>query len=560
MHSALLGDITAPSPYTAHNRSGADPPATLHETIHERRRTSGLTNDESCAASAYEEDLQSLREHGSSWGVFVADSFLLMFGGTQLGYAMGQMGWAWGSGWILYSAATTWVSGHLLGRLCLDTGAATYPELGRAVLGRPGELLVSAMQWGGYYFTGVVQIAYMGANYDLTFEGQPWTAGLCMWSWMLVTVGVVLPLLQVPSFSHFGKLALAASLATVASTAIYLGQILSHGRYTAGDGDVVGGVPVSIPCYDKWTTDSMLANVANIAFTFSGHGTFPEQIREMREPRDFGKVGARAIRARFGRNSGAILRRRLRCPPQAFNVLYALAIPMYLCCAFLAFYAFGNMNSNNVTENLDDSTALHVSLYVSTLFGFPGFVLGQVVLMLKVELGLGVRPTDWWRNAHHVGDHATAAQRCLHPLPPALVRFGLRLVYLGSLLFFAEMLLGAGLATYVNIAGSLGLAAMTYWLPYVLTLALKRGSISWGLALFYAANAAAGLFISATGLYYNTAALAETRGLRLFHEQSCKEGAHFWGDSMWDATLANTSQAYQTLVVGCCANGTTCGQ
>ena len=193
MHSALLGDITAPSPYTAHNRSGADPPATLHETIHERRRTSGLTNDESCAASAYEEDLQSLREHGSSWGVFVADSFLLMFGGTQLGYAMGQMGWAWGSGWILYSAATTWVSGHLLGRLCLDTGAATYPELGRAVLGRPGELLVSAMQWGGYYFTGVVQIAYMGANYDLTFEGQPWTAGLCMWSWMLVTVGVVLP-------------------------------------------------------------------------------------------------------------------------------------------------------------------------------------------------------------------------------------------------------------------------------------------------------------------------------------------------------------------------------
>ena len=103
-----------------------------------------------------------------------------------------------------------------------------------------------------------------------------------------------------PSFSHFGKLALAASLATVASTAIYLGQILSHGRYTAGDGDVVGGVPVSIPCYDKWTTDSMLANVANIAFTFSGHGTFPEQIREMREPRDFGKVGA--IPAR---NSGA---------------------------------------------------------------------------------------------------------------------------------------------------------------------------------------------------------------------------------------------------------------
>ena len=48
---------------------------------------------------------------------------------------------------------------------------------------------------------------------------------------------------------------------------------------------------------------------------------------------------------------------------------------------------------------------------------------------------------------------------------------------------------------------------------------------------------------------------SRSHGLRLFHEQSCKEGAHFWGDSMWDATLANTTQAYQTLVVGCCANG-----
>ena len=129
-------------------------------------------------------------------------------------------------------------------------------------------------------------------------------------------------------------------------------------------------------------------------------------------------------------------------------MLYALAIPMYLCCAFLAFYAFGS-ELDNVTENLDDSTALHVSLYVSTLFGFPGFVLGQVVLMLKVELGLGVRPTDWWRNA--LGDHATAAQRFLHPLPPALVRFECGYC-IGLAALLAEML-GAGLA-YVA-AGSL---------------------------------------------------------------------------------------------------------
>ena len=47
--------------------------------------------------------------------------------------------------------------------------------------------------------------------------------------------------------------------------------------------------------------------------------------------------------------------------------------------------------------------------------------------------------------------------------------------------------------------------------------------------------------------------------VREMHELTCKEGSHFWGSEMWDPSLPANSSAYQTLVVGCCLNGTRCG-
>ena len=171
-----------------------------------------------------------------------------MFGGTQLGYAMGQMGWYWGCFWLTFSCLSTWLSGHLLGELCIVTGAGSYTELGRVILGRRGELAISVMQWTGFYSTGVVQIAYTGATWDQTFEGQAWSQDICAWQWMIITVAVLLPIMQVPSFSQFGRIALLASCATLYSTLVYLAQILGNGRYSAGRDELPGLV---MPCYDK---------------------------------------------------------------------------------------------------------------------------------------------------------------------------------------------------------------------------------------------------------------------------------------------------------------------
>jgi len=449
-------------------------------------------------------------------------------------------------------------------------------QVGRAVLGRPGEILVEIMQWCGYYLTGVVQIAFMGATWDQTFRSMAWSKPICTDQWMLITAAVLLPVIQVPSFTQFGRIALLASIITLYSTAVYLGQILHHGQYVGGRDTIPG---VSIPCYDQWSYSTMLASISNMAFTFGGHGTFPEQIREMRDPNHF---------------------------HYAFNILYGLAVPFYAGCAVLAFWAFGNMNSAVNTENLADGIWLHAAQFATLATGFINVVLGQVVLMLKVELPLGVLPTDTWHSTSeaHLDSSAAAALHKLH-VPPLLFRLVFRSLYLGSLLLIAEALVGAGLAVYVNIAGSLGLAAMTYWLPYAFYLARewqqrrpapppppsltphppqthgltsptaalsaaradhppparrKHGGV-WRarmLSLLFLVNLVGGLFISVMGLYFNGKALATTQ-MQLFHEVSCKEGSHFWGGQMWDPHLPPNASAYTTLVLGCCANGTGCG-
>ena len=47
----------------------------------ERRSVSGLDGR---ADSGFEHDRLTIREYGSSWKTFLLDSFVLMFGGTQL--------------------------------------------------------------------------------------------------------------------------------------------------------------------------------------------------------------------------------------------------------------------------------------------------------------------------------------------------------------------------------------------------------------------------------------------------------------------------------------------
>ena len=80
------------------------------------------------------------------------------------------------------------ISGHLLGRLCINHHCDTYPELGEKAFGRAGRNMVTACQWFGYFFVGVVQVAALGSSYVQTFADVPALNSICQASHSRVAV------------------------------------------------------------------------------------------------------------------------------------------------------------------------------------------------------------------------------------------------------------------------------------------------------------------------------------------------------------------------------------
>jgi len=119
--------------------------------------------------------------------------------------------------------------------------------------------------------------------------------------------------------------------AQVLGLGIFFWQIGVYGPYDAEP---------ELPCYAQYSAGSALAALSNMAFTFGGHGVFPEQIREMREPKEFTK---------------------------AFDILYAFVVPMYFLTAVVGFWAFGNAASANPLENFRDGPLVKGYLWLTLL-------------------------------------------------------------------------------------------------------------------------------------------------------------------------------------------------
>ena len=190
-------------------------------------------------------------------------------------------------------------------------------------------------------------------------------------------------------------LVLSAQMIGLCILALQVGRM---GRYDAAP---------SLPCYDQYTTASSLAALSNMAFTFGGHGVFPEQIREMTNPSEF---------------------------PKAFDAMYAFAAPMYFGTAALGFWAFGNAASANPLENLQDGPLVKIYLWATLLTTYPLVVVGQVVLFLNAELSLDVLPTDVWTNSRQAAAEIRAPwRRAVVKMPPVLFRFLFRSAYVGAM-------------------------------------------------------------------------------------------------------------------------------
>ena len=81
-----------------------------------------------------------------SWQQAACNLFFNMFAASQIPFAYAQMGWHAGSAFFALIILTSWVSGYLLTASCVQCGAYTWPDLGRAAFGDAGAIGIEALQ------------------------------------------------------------------------------------------------------------------------------------------------------------------------------------------------------------------------------------------------------------------------------------------------------------------------------------------------------------------------------------------------------------------------------
>ena len=265
--------------------------------------------------------------------------FLYMFGATQIPFALGQMGWYWGTVFMVTMTISSYHSGHLLSDMCVRCGLHSWPAIGEYAFGRRGRLGIEGLQTLNFFLSGIVQTQGAGALWQQTFNHSP----ICQWEWLLLSTAVYAIFLQIPSFSGSGPMVV-ATVITVGLTVwrvVLLAYLLpAHGSYPH-------------LCYDGQTTTSVLSAAANLVFTFGSHALMPEEVREMVKPSEI---------------------------HSAFDLAYVACIPLYFLIGYSSFYAFGVFNSGaNLLLNFPDSLAVRTYMYANTFLGYLPISYGQVV-------------------------------------------------------------------------------------------------------------------------------------------------------------------------------------
>merc|ERR1712048_1296110 len=98
-------------------------------------------------------------------------------------------------------------------------------------------------------------------------------------------------------------------------------------------------------------------------------------------------------------------------------------------------------------------------------------IYGQICIFLKVELRLGVLPTDWWSVSN-------PAENRLPKVPPMLFRLLFRTGCIALYVFAAEALLDFGLGEFSALVGAASCSAFSFYLPWLVHWKLHGSTMS----------------------------------------------------------------------------------
>jgi len=166
------------------------------------------------------------------------------------------------------------------------------------------------------------------------------------------------------------------------------------------------------------------------------------------------------------------------------------------------YYAYGSFANANINLNFPDNAANTISILVQLAFTYYCIFATSLVIMLQIEvLVLGITPTAVW-------------QRQSFGLPAVVVRFVFRSLFVGSQVALCELLLsgqGDTLLAMQSLAGAVGMAAFTYFLPFLFHWELVGVSSS-SVKAWYVLNIIMGLAVMGGGLFSALADLADASG------------------------------------------------
>jgi len=335
-------------------------------------------------------------------------------------FTLGTAGWFWGSVMWIYSYATTWWSGVLIGR-CVLHGASrgvgcSYPEMVGDAFGAAGYRFTAAMQIVTYYLVNVSLLVNV-ANWSLLSQevlvvrGVVQPGALCLWHYLLIGGCLAAALAQIRTFKRVLPVAVVSLLSTFARQGILYYQIASR--------DLVSECE---PTYGNVTSNSVVISVATTAFLFGGHGLFPEEMREMRRPQSF-----------FS----------------ALHASYVIIGIVYATSAYVAYAVWGDWVNADIQFNWPLNGATLVSAMLSAIWGLVEMTISHVMMLSLIESQLETMGLL-------VGSAPHAAVK----------RTALRTAIAGSEVVFALMFSSAGIGNLQGFVGAFGFTALTYYAPF----------------------------------------------------------------------------------------------
>ena len=179
--------------------------------------------------------------------------------------------------------------------------------------------------------------------------------------------------------------------------------------------------------------------------------------------------------------------------PKVMRLTYAAVLPLYFACGLLGYAAYGDFANANINLNFPANPANQASILVQMVQEVYFLLSTNLVLMLAVELGVGLDP-------------AAACSPRWHGLPPWVGRLLLRSALFGSQVFVAQLLLageGDTIFALQSLIGAVGMTAFTYFLPYVLFLAMAQEPVPAGRRAWCYFNICLGVVAMTAGLWFS---------------------------------------------------------